>query len=77
MVQSDEAKEELDEGIHRLIDAVPHTDKLLVVDNLNARIGADHMAWDKVIGRHAGGKENSSGRPTALHSSEGSALRNS
>ena len=52
MVQSDEVKEEFYEDFHRLIADVPHTDKLLLVDNLNARIRADHIARDFVIGRH-------------------------
>lgn len=48
---------ELDE----ILQSVPRTDKLNLLRGLNARVGSNHEAWGRVIGRHGIGKENENG----------------
>ena len=53
------------EDFYRSLDAViqktPATDKLLLMGDFNARVGTEHLIWDKVIGQHGVGKMNSNG----------------
>ena len=61
MTHTDETKEEFYEELDRLIEATPHADKLLLLGDFNARVGCDHISWNKVLGHHGIGKENSNG----------------
>ena len=40
---------------------IPRTDKLLLLGDLNARVGANHQVWQTAIGRHGVGKSNNNG----------------
>ena len=61
MTYPDEIKEEFYEQLGTLIQSVPHSDKLFLLGDFNARVGTDYIAWNKVIGHHGMGKENSNG----------------
>ncbi|XP_065279376.1 uncharacterized protein LOC135895225, partial [Emys orbicularis] len=58
---SDNSKEQFYEDLDRLIKATPVTDKLLLLGDFNARVGADSENWKGVIGPHGVGKRNSNG----------------
>ena len=61
MAYSDQAKEEFYEQLDHVIQSVPHSDKSFILGDFNARVGSDHTAWNKVLGHHGIGKENSKG----------------
>ncbi|XP_072049980.1 uncharacterized protein [Amphiura filiformis] len=61
MAYSDQAKEEFYEELDNIIQSVPRSDKLFLLGDFNARVGSDHAAWQKVLGHHGVGKENSNG----------------
>ena len=44
-----------------IISATPYTDKLILLDDFNARVGTDHQTWEGVIGSDGVGKCNSIG----------------
>lgn len=35
---------------------VPQSDKLIILDDLNVRVGTDHQVWNRVVGKHGVGK---------------------
>jgi len=57
----DDAKEEFYNQLDQIISRTPYKHKLVLLGDFNARIGCDHQAWEKVIGRHGVGKENPNG----------------
>ena len=61
MAYSDQAKEESYEQLDHAIQSVPHSNKLFLLGDFNARVGSDHTTWYKVLGHHGIGKENSNG----------------
>ncbi|XP_026502255.1 craniofacial development protein 2-like, partial [Terrapene carolina triunguis] len=61
LTHSDNSKEQFYEDLDRLIKATPVTDKLLLLGDFNARVGADSKNWKGVIGPHGVGKMNSNG----------------
>jgi hypothetical protein len=61
MSYSPEAKECFYEDLERAIRSTPHTDKLIVLGDFNARVGNNSEAWKDVLGTHGIGKENSNG----------------
>ena len=58
---SEESKESFYGTLMDTIRAVPLPHKLLVMGDFNARVGTDHNSWEKVIGPHGVGNENSNG----------------
>ena len=58
---SDETKERFYDDLSIAIKAVPHSHKLLVMGDFNARIGRDYANWPNVIGTQGVGNENSNG----------------
>ena len=56
-----EAKDIFYQQLDDIIRSVPSGDKLIIMGDLNARVGADHTAWTDIIGTHGIGKENSNG----------------
>ncbi|VDL97408.1 unnamed protein product [Schistocephalus solidus] len=60
MTSSDAAKDKFYEGLHALLATVPKVDKLIVLGDLNVRVGTDHTTWSGVPGPYglAGFNEN-------------------
>jgi len=52
---------ELDYELEALISTVPQSDKLLLIGDINARLGKDHQAWEGAIGPQGVGKCNNNG----------------
>lgn len=71
MTNPEEIKDKFYEELEALITTVPQSDKLIVLGDFNARVGTDHQAWGRVIGKHGVGKCNSNGllllRTCAMH----------
>ena len=63
MTNPEDTKDKFYEELDALITDVPQPDKLIVLGEFNARVGTDHKAWDRVIGKHGVGKCNSNGSP--------------
>ena len=61
LASSDESKETFYNMLTDAITNIPFSHKLLVMGDFNARVGADHTSWEKVIGKHGLGNENSNG----------------
>ena len=62
MQHTDETKEKFYSELRGVIDSVPRQDKLIILGDFNARVGADWTAWEGVLGRHGVGKCNSNGQ---------------
>ena len=58
---SDEAKDAFYEELNALVKDVPQSDKLILLGDINARVGADCNNWKGVLGPHGTGKLNSNG----------------
>ncbi|KAK0133469.1 Craniofacial development protein 2 [Merluccius polli] len=60
-----DAKHNIKEDFYRALDAIiqktPATDRLILMGDLNARVGTEHLVWPKVIGQHGVGKMNHNG----------------
>jgi len=41
--------------------SAPHNDKLFLLGDFNARVGADYHVWGEIIGRHGIDSANSNG----------------
>ncbi|VDM04550.1 unnamed protein product [Schistocephalus solidus] len=52
MTSSDAAKDKFYKRLHTLLATVPKADKIIVVGDLNTRVGTDHAAWQGVLGPH-------------------------
>nr|VZI13332.1 unnamed protein product [Spirometra erinaceieuropaei] len=52
MASPDTARNKFYEGLHALLATVPKANKLIVLDDLNARVGTEHAAWRGVLGPH-------------------------
>ena len=57
----DEDKETFYENLDSLVKSTPASDKLVVLGDFNARVGADHQGWKGVLGPQGVGKMNSNG----------------
>ena len=53
ITHTDEINEQFYDELDRLILATPHSDKLMVLGDFNARVSTDYSTWDRVIGHHA------------------------
>ena len=58
---SDEDKDRFYSKLGDIINSVPSSHKLLLLGDFNARVGRDHSSWEKVLGKHGVGRENSNG----------------
>ena len=56
-----ENKEAFYNQLTSVLRGIPHTDKLLLIGDFNARIGRDNDKWPLVMGKHGIGKCNSNG----------------
>ena len=56
-----EVKDKFYDDLDSVISAAPRTDKLILLGDLNARVGTDHQTWEGVIGSEGVGKCNSNG----------------
>ncbi|KYO26981.1 hypothetical protein Y1Q_0019389 [Alligator mississippiensis] len=61
MTNSDKVKNQFYDDLHSLIIAVPKSDHLILLGDLNSRIGSDCQTWDRVIEKHGIGSCNSNG----------------
>ena len=61
MTNPDENKEAFYNQLTSVLRGIPHTDKLLLIGDFNARIGRDNDKWPLVMGKHGIGKCNSNG----------------
>ena len=52
----DENKEAFYNQLASVVSGIPHTDKLLLIGDLNVRIGRDNDKWRLVMGKHAIGR---------------------
>ena len=50
MTNPDEVKNEFYDDLDSVISAEPYTDKLILLDDFNARVGTYHQTWEGVIG---------------------------
>ena len=62
MQYPDEDKNKFYSQLRTAIDGVPRKDKLIILGDFNARVGADWPAWEGVLGRHGVGQCNSNGQ---------------
>ena len=61
MTNPDDVKDKFYHDIDSVINRTPHTDKLIIMGDFNARVGRDWSSWNKVLGHHGVGRENSNG----------------
>ena len=65
-----EIKDDFFEELQGAVDKVPRGDKLIVMGDLNARVGNIAKLWKGVIGKHGEEVENDSGRRLLSFSAE-------
>ena len=61
----DESKEEFYEQLQQEVEATPRHDVLIVMEDLNAKIGQNNEGWEKVMGQHGLGRMNENGERSA------------
>ena len=61
MSHSQDEKEKFYEDLRQILKKVSPCDSILLLGDLNARVGSDHQAWPDVLGRHLLGACNSNG----------------
>ena len=61
MTNPDEVKDKFYNDLDDVMSATPRSDKLMLLGDLNARVGTDHQTWEGVIGPEGVGKCNSNG----------------
>jgi len=60
MQRSDQEKEAFYENLGVVLDRAKH-DKIIILGDLNVRVGIDWLSWLSVIGKHGVGNMNSNG----------------
>ncbi|KAG7305516.1 hypothetical protein JYU34_009592 [Plutella xylostella] len=58
----DDVKNKFYEEVTQVLTQIRPTDQVLLLGDFNARVGKDHEAWPKVLGRHGIGNMNSNGQ---------------
>ena len=61
MTNPDEVKDTFYDDLDSVISAAHRTDKLILLEDFNARVGTDHQIWEGLIGSEVVGKCNSNG----------------
>ena len=61
MTNPDDVKDKFYDDLDSVISATPRTDKLILLGDINARVGTDHQTWEGVIQTEGVGKCNSNG----------------
>ncbi|KAL9979042.1 hypothetical protein ACROYT_G016634 [Oculina patagonica] len=61
MTNPNEIKDRFYEELDSLIASVPKSERLVILGDFNARVGTDHQAWHRTIGKHGVGKCDSNG----------------
>jgi len=61
LVADDAAKDRFYDDLHRTLRSIPRSDKIFLLGDFNARVGADFHAWGDIIGKHGVGNINSNG----------------
>jgi hypothetical protein len=59
MTNSEDFKDKFYDDLQNVIASVPKADKLIILDDFNARVGSDHISWDGTIGKYGVGRWNS------------------
>lgn len=59
--KSDDIKDKFYEELVRCLDNISAKEQVLLLGDLNARVGRDYEAWPRVLGRHGVGNMNSNG----------------
>ncbi|KAL8567281.1 hypothetical protein ACOMHN_023324 [Nucella lapillus] len=62
MTNQDEDKEAFYQQLDEVVRRVPADNKLIILGDVNARIGSKHTTWEGIIGQHGIGYENSNGK---------------
>ncbi len=61
MTNDDSTKEKFYKDLDTAISAVPKADKLIILGDMNARVGSNHLLWPNQIGKYGTGKCNDNG----------------
>ncbi|XP_035699628.1 craniofacial development protein 2-like [Branchiostoma floridae] len=61
MTNPQETKDKFYEELDHLISSIPIAEKVIILGDLNARVGTDHQTWNGILGHHGVGKCNSNG----------------
>ena len=61
MTNPNEMKDRFYEELDPFMASVPKLERLIILGDFNARVGTDHQAWHRTIGKHGVGKCNSNG----------------
>ena len=59
MTNEEEVKERFYQDLDKLLLSIPAEDKLIIMGDLNARVGQNTGVWKGIIGKQGLGKENS------------------
>ena len=62
MSATSDTKDEFDENLAAIITSVPNNEQLVLLGDLNARVGADHDTWLSFLGQFDVGKMNENGQ---------------
>ena len=65
----DEVKDKFYNDLDDIISVTPRTDKLIVLGDLNGRVGTVHQTWEGVIGPEGVGKCNSNAMVSCFYGS--------
>ena len=60
-VDSNEQKDHFYELLDSTLRNIPRLDKLILLGDMNARVGSDYQVWPNVLGRHGTGSSNNNG----------------